>query len=95
MAEVSSFLRVSTPASVNDVDQRDLETICSLVLLEDPNFFFFFFCKISKYLKSASILLNTVLAKQHTRSECLRRLLMWQCCAAQILSPWPKCARVP
>lgn len=35
-----SFLSVSTPSPVKDVEQRELEAICDLVSLGDPKFFF-------------------------------------------------------
>lgn len=66
MAEVSSFLRVSTPASVNDVDQRDLETICSLVLLEDPNFFFFFLQNLQVFKKCLDFVKHRAGQATHT-----------------------------
>lgn len=84
--EESSFLRVSTPSSVKDVGQRELETPCYLLFLGDPDFVVCCCCcKISKYLKSGLVVLNAILAKQNTHSQCLRKhSQLWQCCAAQI-----------
>lgn len=48
-------------------------------------------CKISKYVKTGSILWNTALAKHNTCSECLRKQSqLGQCCPAQILCTRPR-----
>lgn len=56
---------------MNDVGPRELKTICYLFSLEDPDCVCM--CKISKYLKTSSILWNTALAKQNTCAECPRK----------------------
>lgn len=72
----SSFISVSTPSFCEWRRWRENWKPSAIYShLRIQNFFFFFFCKISKYLKSGSILLNVALAKQNTCSVCLRKLL--------------------